>query len=91
MRRSSSALLEALDPEQNKNLTIIILVDYDLSDVCLLLLLTHLFFTIIRQNGCKNIWIQEDEKVNISQKYLIPKQSNNNGLEKDEWNIDENE
>ena len=32
----------------------------------------------------------EDEKVNISEKYLIPKQSENNGLKKDEWSIDEN-
>ena len=32
----------------------------------------------------------EDEKVNISQKFLIPKQSKNNGLKKDEWSIDEN-
>ena len=32
----------------------------------------------------------EDEKVNISQKYLIPNQSKNNGLKKDEWSIDEN-
>ena len=31
----------------------------------------------------------EDEKVNIAQKYLIPNQSKNNGLKKDEWNIDE--
>jgi ATP-dependent Lon protease len=31
----------------------------------------------------------EDEKVNISQKYLIPKQSESNGLKKDEWGIDE--
>ena len=29
------------------------------------------------------------KKVNISQKFLIPNQSNN-GLKKDEWNIDEN-
>ena len=27
----------------------------------------------------------EDEKINIAQKYLIPKQSENNGLKKDEW------
>ena len=32
----------------------------------------------------------EDEKVNISQKYLIPNQSKNNGLKNDEWKIDEN-
>jgi len=31
----------------------------------------------------------EDEKVNISQKYLIPKQSKNNGLKKDEWELSE--
>jgi ATP-dependent Lon protease len=31
----------------------------------------------------------EDEKVNISQKYLIPNQSKNNGLKNDEWKIDE--
>ena len=31
----------------------------------------------------------EDEKVNISQKYLIPNQSKNNGLKKEEWSIDE--
>ena len=31
----------------------------------------------------------EDEKVNISQKYLIPNQSKYNGLKKDEWSIDE--
>ena len=31
----------------------------------------------------------EEEKINISQKYLIPKQSENNGLKKDEWSIDE--
>ena len=30
----------------------------------------------------------EDEKVNISQKFLIPNQSKNNGL-KDEWEINE--
>ena len=32
----------------------------------------------------------EDEKVNISQKFLIPNQSKNNGLKNDEWKIDEN-
>ena len=30
----------------------------------------------------------EDEKVNISQKFLIPKQSENNGLKKRRRNID---
>ena len=31
----------------------------------------------------------EDEKVNISQKFLIPNQSKNNGLQKNEWKLDE--
>ena len=31
----------------------------------------------------------EDEKVNILTKFLIPNQSQNNGLKKDEWTIDE--
>ena len=31
----------------------------------------------------------EDEKVNIAQKFLIPKQSENNGLKKEEWDISE--
>ena len=31
----------------------------------------------------------EDEKVNISQKYLDPKQSQNNGLKDNEWSIKE--
>ena len=32
----------------------------------------------------------EDEKLKISQKFLIPNQSKNNGLKKDEWNVEEN-
>ena len=31
----------------------------------------------------------EDEKLNISKKFLIPNQSKNNGLKSEEWNIDE--
>tara|TARA_B100000579_G_scaffold407010_1_gene393922 strand:- start:15 stop:962 length:948 start_codon:yes stop_codon:yes gene_type:complete len=31
----------------------------------------------------------EDEKINISQKFLIPKQSKNNGLKDNEWKISE--
>ena len=89
----SSALLEALDPEQNKEFNDHYLeVDYDLSDVMFVTTANTLNILpplldrmeVIRLSG-----YTEDEKVNISQKYLIPNQSKNNGLKKDEWTIDE--
>jgi len=89
----SSALLEALDPEQNKEFNDHYLeVDYNLSDVMFVTTANTLNILpplldrmeVIRLSG-----YTEDEKVNISQKYLIPNQSKNNGLKKDEWTIDE--
>ena len=90
----SSALLEALDPEQNKEFNDHYLeVDYDLSDVMFVTTANTLNILpplldrmeVIRLSG-----YTEDEKFNISQKYLIPNQSKNNGLKKEEWTIDEN-
>ncbi len=90
----SSALLEALDPEQNKEFNDHYLeVDYDLSDVMFVTTANTLNILpplldrmeVIRLSG-----YTEDEKFNISQKYLIPNQSRNNGLKKEEWTIDEN-
>jgi ATP-dependent Lon protease len=89
----SSALLEALDPEQNKEFNDHYLeVDYDLSDVMFVTTANTLNILpplldrmeVIRLSG-----YTEDEKVNISQKYLIPNQSKNNGLKKEEWTINE--
>ena len=90
----SSALLEALDPEQNKEFNDHYLeVDYDLSDVMFVTTANTLNILpplldrmeVIRLSG-----YTEDEKVNISQKFLIPNQSKNNGLKNDEWKISEN-
>ena len=87
-------MLEALDPEQNKEFNDHYLeVDYDLSDVMFVTTANTLNILpplLDRMEVISYSGYTEDEKVSISQKYLIPKQSENNGLKESEWKIDEN-
>ncbi len=89
----ASALLEVLDPEQNHTFSDHYLeVDYDLSDVMFIATANSLEIPaplLDRMEVIRLAGYTEDEKVNISEQYLIPKQIVLNGLNNQEINISE--
>lgn len=89
----ASALLEVLDPEQNNSFNDHYLeVDYDLSDVMFICTSNSMNIPAPLLDRMEVIRIPgytEDEKINIAQSYLKPKQMKNNGLKESELDITE--
>jgi len=90
----SSALLEVLDPEQNHTFNDHFLeADYDLSEVMFVATANSLKIPPPLLDRMEVLHISgytEDEKLNIAQQYLIPKQIKNNGLNETEISIEDN-
>ena len=84
----ASALLEVLDPEQNNTFSDHYLeVDYDLSEVMFVCTANSLNIPTPLLDRMEIIRIPgyiEDEKVNIANKYLLPKQMSRNGVKDNE-------
>jgi ATP-dependent Lon protease len=87
----SSALLEVLDPEQNSTFADHYLeVDYDLSDIMFVTTANTLRMPqplLDRMELIRIPGYTEDEKVEIAERHLIPKQMKEHGLRKTEWSI----
>ena len=89
----ASALLEVLDPEQNHTFNDHYLeVDFDLSDVMFVATANTLNIPgplLDRMEVIRIPGYTEDEKVQIAERYLIPKQMKANGIRKGELSITE--